>query len=581
MKHGIRFQIMIRMISILTVVLLAFAGVSYYYNAAQMRKSIYQRGVYDVQRNLAQIDAAIDEIYQFGRWLSTDENVRSFLLTRSYPTKTDRIVAIARLMEHTQVNLLLTRYVDSFCLVDAAGGAYWSACPYDRFFIDWFTLHALHGQPLEKQLGFTPAYRIPGKKVYPASQNLISYTSGINRIVSGRTERIGQVIISLDIDALVHPLLGAFTQVGMIDSDGRLMYLSEGDPGVFLEAASKLTDDFSQAGDDYYFRNTLVSNGWRMISILDSRAVSHTLDMTVMLTALCALLSVILIFAFVFPKLMGISRQIVRLDRAMARYASGEQEVQVARMGGTRELVAIADGFNSMVMKTNQYLKDVLESQRAAQRISFELLLAKINPHFIYNTLNSVIYLARQRRHEEIIELTSAFISLLQDSIHRDRRGPFAIVATEVDIVEKYITIQKYRYADRFTYAARFDEDLGNELIPRNVLQPLVENAILHGICPLNRMGHIELNISRGDGALIIVVRDNGVGMEEALIEKLLAPQAEDEQEGEPSRMRSVGIQNVVGKLRFLYPNHHRFAIVNRPEGGAEVRIEIDFGSTI
>jgi hypothetical protein len=174
MKHGIRFQIMIRMIAILTVVLMAFAAVSFYYNAAEMRKSIYQRGTYDAQRNLAQIDSEIDEIYQFSQWLSTDEKVRAFLLNREYATKTQRIVSIARLMEHTQVNLMLTRYVDSFCLVDKDGNAYWSTCPYDSFFIDWFKAHALNGAPLSKQLGFTPVYRIPGQKVYPASRRLIN-----------------------------------------------------------------------------------------------------------------------------------------------------------------------------------------------------------------------------------------------------------------------------------------------------------------------------------------------------------------------------------------------------------------------
>ena len=105
-----------------------------------------------------------------------------------------------------------------------------------------------------------------------------------------------------------------------------------------------------------------------------------------------------------------------------------------------------------------------------------------------------------------------------------------------------------------------------------------MENAILHGVRPLDRLGHIELDISREGGALVIVVRDNGIGMDEVLIEKLLAPQAEGEQEQEPSRLRSIGSQNVVGKLRFLYPNRHSFLISKRPEGGAEVRIEIVFG---
>ena len=96
-----------------------------------------------------------------------------------------------------------------------------------------------------------------------------------------------------------------------------------------------------------------------------------------------------------------------------------------------------------------------IESLKEQQKLQFELLLAKINPHFIYNTLNSVIYLARQKKSEDIISLTSAFIHLLQDSIHLGKNRLFEEIANEIEVVTQYIIIQNYRYMGRFSFSTR------------------------------------------------------------------------------------------------------------------------------
>ena len=574
MKRSILFHIMSRQIAILLIALLAFASVSYWYNLREMEKYILRQGESSAQRNIALIESAFDEVYQFSSWFSTDADVRAFLQKNDYSSNTERVVSIAHLMENTLSNLLLTRFISNYCLVDKEGNAYWSISSYDSFFIDWFIEHALDNEPLIQHSGFTKAYKIPDNYVYPVQHTMLSFISSIHQITQGQTENIGHVIVNLDMDLLQSDIIASFSQVGMIDEDGNLMYLSGGGTDEFLAAISPLTDNVSRVGSNYYFINTIGNSRWQLICVLDSRTVAYFPDITGWLTVIFGVLSVLMVFLFVQPKLMQISRQIIKLDQAMARYASGHADTQV-RLKGTRELVGISDNFNSMVTQTNQYLSDMLESQHEQQRTSFELLLAKINPHFIYNTLNSVIYLARQKKHREIIELTSAFVSLLHDSIHKDEYGDFAPVSTEVEIVEKYIVIQTFRYTNRFTFTASYDPELSMALIPRNLLQPLVENAILHGICPCDYHGTIELSIRTQGHYLVIRVLDNGVGIDEALIEKLLSPQTENDPLTVPSRMRSIGVQNVAGKLRFLYPNSHRFKILNQENCGAEMYIAI------
>ena len=136
-----------------------------------------------------------------------------------------------------------------------------------------------------------------------------------------------------------------------------------------------------------------------------------------------------------------------------------------------------------------------------------------------------------------------AFIYLLQDSIHLEKNSLFELTETEVKVIEKYITIQKYRYADQFSFRCVFDPELKDTYIPKNILQPLIENAIIHGICPLERPGHIELNMKREDHSIRILIMDDGAGMEQKKAELDSLQQMEGESI-EAFNLRKLEVQN-------------------------------------
>ena len=136
----------------------------------------------------------------------------------------------------------------------------------------------------------------------------------------------------------------------------------------------------------------------------------------------------------------------------------------------------LGNGFNRMTEDLHKYIEHSIDQERTERRLQINLLISQINPHFIYNTLNSVIYLAQARQNEDIIKMVESFIGILQDAVRLGETGAFATIEQEKEIVAHYAAIQQIRYPDRFDLIWNIQEDLYSTLIPRMILQPLVEN---------------------------------------------------------------------------------------------------------
>jgi Predicted signal transduction protein with a C-terminal ATPase domain len=543
-----------------------------------MQNNISKRGNDDAQKNLIQLGSAVEDVYQLEQILSLNDDIRSFVTTDDYYSSSQRVIAIDRLMSKLRNNILLKKYIHSFCIIDSKGRAYWSGCPYDDFFIDWFKRNALNGGSPSEHIGFTQSYTFPSRTIFNDRVKLVSCISNINYVVNGTPCVMGQIIVNLDLSTLMPDILNKstiFNQIGIIDKNNRIIYLSEGEAKQFLYNAAKLKSDFEKMNGNYYFMNQISTSKWKIVSVFSKSKLKQMMNFPFLFMDVMIISATLaLIFIFVLPLLIKISRQIETLDKAMGVVAKGNLDVSVS-LSGSRELDNISNGFNRMVSKTKQYMQEALDNLEAKQRLSFELLLAKINPHFIYNTLNSVIYLARKNKNKDIIDLTSAFIFLLQDSIHLEEDSLFALVETEVDIIEKYVLIQKYRYSDRFMFDSRCDAELLGTYIPKNILQPLIENAIIHGICPKESIGYIHLRIQRENGNIRIVIMDDGVGMPQTEADGLLNLDSAKESHYKPSKMRPIGIRNIAEKLHFIYPASHQFAITSEPGRGTSITIVI------
>lgn len=206
-----------------------------------------------------------------------------------------------------------------------------------------------------------------------------------------------------------------------------------------------------------------------------------------------------------------------------------------------------------------------------ARRMQIENLLLQINPHFIYNTLNSIVYMARMEGNRQIADFTGAFIALLQSTLNI-RESVFSTVRDELRCVENYLNLQKYRYEDKFTYEIQCEEELLECQMLNVMLQPIVENAIFHGIAPMEGNGALKIRIIREEDALRISVEDNGVGMTRESIEEQF--KKDYRQEG---GVRKLGVSNVRERIREIYGEPYDMVIESQPGKGTWVIMRIPF----
>ena len=208
---------------------------------------------------------------------------------------------------------------------------------------------------------------------------------------------------------------------------------------------------------------------------------------------------------------MSIADPIRRLTQTMRRVEEGDLHVR-CQVSSRTELGRLSDSFNHMIAKTADLMDERLRIEEQKRKSEWKALQAQIQPHFLYNTLDSIIWMSHAGRSEEVVEMTSALAALLRSSIGDG--SDTNTLKTEIAHVRSYLTIQKMRY---HTLHDEIDIDPQTEdcLLPKLVLQPLVENAIYHGIKVKQQGGTVRIESLLEEDRLLITVEDDGVGMDE------------------------------------------------------------------
>lgn len=209
------------------------------------------------------------------------------------------------------------------------------------------------------------------------------------------------------------------------------------------------------------------------------------------------------------------------------------------------------------------------EHERIIRKSQVDQLLLQINPHFIYNTLNSIVYMARMDGNQEIEEFTNAFTALLQNTLHVENKV-YIPLGEEIKNVENYLILQKYRYLDKFEEDIHCPQELKGYLVPKVILQPIVENAIFHGIAPMEGKGKLSISVERFRERIRISVKDNGVGMSEERIRQVMDPELKSSGD-----MRKIGIGNVYRRIREICGESSSFSIESCEGCGTKVIMEL------
>ena len=191
----------------------------------------------------------------------------------------------------------------------------------------------------------------------------------------------------------------------------------------------------------------------------------------------------------------------------------------------------------------------------------------------LINTLNTIIYLAKKEQGDDVVKITRALIDLLQDGIKLSDNKNYSFVEEELWIIENYMCIQNYRYKNMFELIVDCPEELKKEQVPTSVIQPLVENALFHGIVPLGQKGRIWLSLRKevlqDSEDIRICISDEVVGIPEEKVQSIIngSMQLKD------ASRNHIGVQNIIKRLTLLYGEHYRLTMKARDGGGTEVEI--------
>jgi len=290
-----------------------------------------------------------------------------------------------------------------------------------------------------------------------------------------------------------------------------------------------------------------------------------------------AILSVVVAITLYFYLTNRMTRPIQILKNKMRLAASGYLEAK-AQIGGTDEIADLGRSFNTMLEQIKQLLDRSIEEQKQIQLAELRTLQAQINPHFLYNTLDSIVWMAEARKHDQVIRLVQALSQFFRISLSKGK--DVISIGEEIDHIRNYLIIQQMRYRDILSYDIRVDPGILHCQVLKMTLQPLVENALYHGIKNKRRKGLIEVRGWRdGQGGILLKVSDNGIGMTPDRLDEIrrslsggIEPRSDSPDE---TRHQGFGLRNVHQRIRLYYGEPYGLHIESAYMEGTEVTLRI------
>ena len=251
------------------------------------------------------------------------------------------------------------------------------------------------------------------------------------------------------------------------------------------------------------------------------------------------------------------------------KVAEGDFTVR-SKIENTNEIAILSQSFNDMTGEIGTLVENIKEKEQNIHLMETQLLQAQINPHFLYNTLDTIVWLAEDKRNEEVVSMVSSLSDFFRTTLCQGR--DYITVQEEESHIESYLKIQQFRYQDIMDYEIHIEDSMKEYIIPKLMLQPLVENALYHGVKQKRGKSLIQVIGKEEAGRLIFKVIDNGKGMSKEELEKLrknIESKSKDEITG------GFGLFNTNQRIRHYYGDGYGLYIDSEEGAGTEVRILI------
>lgn len=419
-------------------------------------------------------------------------------------------------------------------------------------------------------------------------QWVVSCSSGYNLERDGANDGVILVDLNFNLieDMVSRIAIGDKGYIFIIDDNGEMVYHPKREliySGIRTEKIEEILA--SESGElrvevDGYLTDYIITDApfssWKIIGkvfVEDINSYRESLQSYFFsLIAISLIIAVLLSFILASSILSPVNRLLEGIDT----FQTGQLDVDV-HVEVENELGLLTTSFNNMTKRIKALVEENKRSERNKRKSELEALQAQINPHFLYNTLDSIVWMGEANRTDEVVKMTSSLAKLFRISINKGQE--YISLKQEIEHVESYLTIQKMRYGDKLNYEIDVDPQLLNERIIKILLQPIVENAIYHGIKQLPGEGLVQIRVYKEmneDGSkayMHIEIEDNGLGMDKATIGKLLRGEISSDTKGS-----GVGVYNVDQRIKLYYGDDYGMDIKSELFEGTIITLVLPYG---
>lgn len=314
---------------------------------------------------------------------------------------------------------------------------------------------------------------------------------------------------------------------------------------------------------------TISYTGWKIVSVVPLSAFNIELSGLRLFVTLFVALAMLMIVVLNQLVSARIAKPLNRLNESIKDWEAGNMNPDIY-VGGSLEVEHLGRTLRSTVEQLRKLMHDVVVEQEEKRKSELDALQSQINPHFLYNTLDSIVWMIEGERYEEAVFMITQLASLFRISLSRGKT--IIRVEDEIKHAMNYMNIQKVRYKNRFSVEFCIEDDILDCCIVKLVLQPLLENAIYYGVEGMDDDGEIKVVGYRKEQDVYIEVRDNGFGMPKETVDALLTENNRVRKKGS-----GVGLINVYNRIRLRFGDAYQLEIDSAPDEGTVVRIHLPY----
>ncbi len=332
-----------------------------------------------------------------------------------------------------------------------------------------------------------------------------------------------------------------------------------------LRKQDKAVYDMLNSTQAFYYVGDEMPNCWTLVQTVSVKEFYKNMKRRIIITALVVLAMLGISLLFVWIATLRIAKPTRELLESMKTLGKENRYPRV-KVITQDEIGMIGTEYNRMAENIETLIEKVYKMELAQKQAELEFLQMQINPYFLYNALDTISWKALGEGNTDVSEMSIALAELLRATIKKES---FISLKEEMSTVKDYLYIQEQRFGDKISVDYQIDENLEDYQVPNFILQPLIENAIIHGLEPKVEKGKLLLRIKKQGEKLYFLIADDGVGMSEREIEILY------EQCEENDTSKSIGIKNVYRRLILCYGENSRLYIKSKKNKGTEIRFSI------